>query len=78
MSAPEQITYNAVYQVTYEGADPTRGHVYVRADRAEAALREARDALHRIAMEAERTNGSWVHLKRSIAINARAALEPKP
>ena len=45
-----------------------------RADRAEAALRD-------IAMEAERENGGWVHLKRSIAINARAALaalEPKP
>ena len=42
-----------------------------RADRAEAALRD-------IAIEAERENGGWVHLKRSIAINARAALEPKP
>lgn len=30
--APTHITYNPVYQVTYEGSDPTRGYVYVKAD----------------------------------------------
>ncbi|MCO7736394.1 hypothetical protein NJB95_07185 [Brucella intermedia] len=29
---PTHITYNPVYMVTYEGADPTRGYVYARED----------------------------------------------
>jgi len=30
--APTHITYNPVYLVTYAGADPSRGYVYVRED----------------------------------------------
>lgn len=31
-AAPTHITYNPVYMVTYAGADPSRGYVYVRED----------------------------------------------
>ena len=30
--APERITYNPGYRVTYHGSDPSRGYVYVRDD----------------------------------------------
>ena len=47
---------------------------------AESAKNSAQDvaalvsALEAIAAEAERENGSWVHLKRCIAVQTRAAL----
>lgn len=42
-------------------------------------LARMREALACIRNEAERENGRWVHLKRCIAVQARAALEsPKP
>ena len=39
--APDRITYNPGYKVTYEGADPTRGYVYIRADLHQAAIDRA-------------------------------------
>jgi len=32
MTAPETITYNPGYKVTYEDNDPSRGYIYRRAD----------------------------------------------
>ena len=46
-----------------------------RADERQAAeIERLREALVNIQSEAEREEGRWVHLKRVIAINARAAL----
>lgn len=38
------------------------------------ALKIAREALRNIQIEAEREQGSWVHLKRVIALNCKQAL----
>jgi len=38
------------------------------------ALKIARDALRNIQIEAEREQGSWVHLKRVIALNCKQTL----
>jgi hypothetical protein len=46
-----------------------------RATAAEAENAKLREALVNIKYEAERENGSWLHLKRCIAVQARAALE---
>ena len=43
-------------------------------ERQAAEIKRLRGALANIAIEAERENGRWNHLKRVIAINARAAL----
>ena len=51
--APDRITYNPGYKVTYEGADPTRGYVYIRADLHQAAIDRA-DADKAAAVEAMR------------------------
>ena len=40
----------------------------------EDALRMAREALRNIQIEAEREQGSWVHLKRVIALNCKQTL----
>ena len=63
MSAPEKITYNPGYRVTYEGADPSRGYVYNRTDLTppaadyvaglEAAMIVYRDSLWREIMGGE-------------------------
>ena len=45
---------------------------FAKADEQNTALREA---LRNIQIEAEREKGSWVHLKRVIALNCKAALE---
>ena len=41
----------------------------------EDRIKRLETALRGIAIEAERENGAWVHLKRVIGLNARAALE---
>jgi hypothetical protein len=38
------------------------------------ALKMAREALRNIQIEAEREQGSWVHLKRVIALNCKQTL----
>lgn len=38
-------------------------------------IKRLRSALRNVQIEAEREKGSWVHLKRVIAVNCRAALE---
>jgi len=43
-------------------------------ERQAAEIERLRGALRNIQIEAEREEGRWVHLKRVIAINARAAL----
>ncbi len=43
-------------------------------ERQAAEIERMRGALRNIQIEAEREDGRWVHLKRVIAINARAAL----
>jgi len=43
-------------------------------ERQAAEIERLRGALTNIQIEAEREEGRWVHLKRVIAINARAAL----
>ena len=43
-------------------------------ERQAAEIERLRGAFGNIQIEAERKEGSWVHLKRVIAINARAAL----
>jgi len=43
-------------------------------ERQAAEIERLRRALRNIQIEAEREEGRWVHLKRVIAINARAAL----
>ena len=42
---------------------------------AEDRIKRLETALRGIAIEAERENGAWVHLKRVIGLNVRAALE---
>jgi hypothetical protein len=46
-------------------------------ERQAAEIERLRGALRNIQIEAEREDGRWVHLKRVIAINARAALGAK-
>lgn len=48
--APDTITYNPVYHVTYVGADPTRGYVYARLAASQATLgQEEREIIERCA-----------------------------
>lgn len=47
---PAEITFNPIYNVTYEGADPTRGYVYrltATPDRSDDALAEENRRLRR-------------------------------
>jgi len=44
MNAPDLITYNPGYKVTYEGADPSRGYVYTRTDLSQASVAAALEA----------------------------------
>jgi hypothetical protein len=72
--------YNAVI-VAHNALPDLRAyidHLTAALDEANARADRMQEALQNIAAEAERENGGWVHLKRSIAINARAALATPP
>ena len=49
--------------------------IVARLDASEARATALEAALRAIQIEAERPNGAWVHLKRVIGINAKAALQ---
>jgi len=49
------------------------GASYCTCDRP-SRIAELETALRNILYEAERENGSWAHLKRTIAVNARRAI----
>ena len=67
----------AFYHAAYVGprlVNPDGPKAADTLERQAAEIERLRGALGNIQIEAERKEGSWVHLKRVIAINARAAL----
>jgi hypothetical protein len=64
-------------KIARERGDELHGQLMRMIDRWEQqtdALKIAREALRNIQIEAEREQGSWVHLKRVIALNCKQTL----
>ena len=65
----------AKYEAFFRAANPQTVRALLDTlERQAAEIKRLREALRNIQIEAEREEGRWVHLKRVIAVNARAAL----
>jgi hypothetical protein len=62
--APERITYNPGYRVTYEADDPSRGYVYVRADTvlSDPRVTELVEAAKEVGRISDRDHVAWRRL----------------